>query len=249
LSLSGVMAVHNEQEYLPYSLKSLLNVPLDELIVVLDRCSDRSEEIIKQFNPSYPVKTYCKSWQKWKSPRAEVADFGFSKASGDIIFNLEADLIFDHAMFNPDFFVDYDMVVFRNFNHDLHTSHVRTWFEVFMTEQFRKTILGKKLWPGGIFGTKRTVWQHLRFRDSISKYGEHKYFQDYKQRLVKQKHKFAYVNTTNHLHLRDHSLTKKHQLQQGKGRVILGFPLWKVVLHSFLHCKPYVLIGYLRKTK
>ena len=245
---SGVLLVHNEQKYLPYSLNSLTEANLDELIIVLDRCTDKSEEIIRHFQPNYKIKIFRKDWAYWNNPIAEVAEFGFSKATKDIIFGLGGDIFFDKTMFDPKFFVDNDMVGFSYLNRDLNTSTIRLCYESFLKNTFRKIDLKHEVWRGGIFGTKRKIWQKLHFRDIPSQYGEHTQFFDFKQRLLEHGGKYCYVEITKNLHLRDNALRKQNQLLQGKTRSrILKHPLWKVVLHSFLHLKPYVLIGYLNE--
>lgn len=246
MRLSGVLYVHNEQDYLPYSLASLYNANLDELIVILDRCTDKSQNIIDRFKPAYPVKIYHKNWQSWKNPIAEVAEYGFSLASGDIIFSLGADVYFDQRMFTSAFFVDYDMVGFRHVNYDLETSRLRSGYETFLATFFRHVDFKGQVWRGGVFGTKRSIWEQLHFRDSPSEYGEHIQFEDYQNRMLKEGWKYQDIQSTCNLHLRDHTLSSYSQLLQGKSRLNLGFPLWKILLHSLLHVKPYVLMGYLR---
>jgi len=46
--LSGVMPIHNEEEYCLIVLRSLQDAPLHELVVLIDSCNDRSEEIIRK---------------------------------------------------------------------------------------------------------------------------------------------------------------------------------------------------------
>jgi glycosyltransferase involved in cell wall biosynthesis len=46
--INCVISVHNEEKYLPYSLKPLLLTDF-EIIFVLARCTDSSEKIIQKF--------------------------------------------------------------------------------------------------------------------------------------------------------------------------------------------------------
>ena len=51
---SVVVAVHNEEKYLPYCIAGLVKSLVYEVIFVLDRCSDRSLKIIE--SASFPFK-------------------------------------------------------------------------------------------------------------------------------------------------------------------------------------------------
>jgi len=74
MTISVVMPVHNEEKYLPYSLASLLRCPIDELVIVLDRCTDRSTIITERFAKiaPYNVKLIQKNSRKWKYQSAKV---------------------------------------------------------------------------------------------------------------------------------------------------------------------------------
>ena len=50
MKVSVVMAVHNEAQYLPYTLFPLTQIDFDEVIFVLDRCTDNSQQIIEGAN-------------------------------------------------------------------------------------------------------------------------------------------------------------------------------------------------------
>jgi len=52
--ISVVIAAHNEESYLPYCIAGLIPCSIHEAIFVLDRCTDRSKEII--LNTRFPFK-------------------------------------------------------------------------------------------------------------------------------------------------------------------------------------------------
>ena len=239
--ITGVMAIHNEMLLLPYALNCLKDAPLDELVVVLDRCTDRSEEIIRMFKPKYPLKIYYKTWRNWQNPVAEVFEYGFSLAKGDILYGLSADCTYDKKTFDKKPFKNYALVSYRCDQRDLHTSFFRQNYEIFLRIIFQKLVA--EVWRG-FFATKKEVWQQLHFRDTKSEYGEHTQFVDYRNRLLEAGYKHFHDESTRNTHLRG-AITKERQLREGKGRRTQGYPLWRVLLHSILHLKPYVLVGYL----
>ena len=93
MKISGVMAVHNEALYLRYSLPALKKIPLDEIIFILDRCTDNSEGIIRK--TAFPdSEIVFKKEQHWKNPIGEAFQLGFDKARNDLVFALGADIVF-----------------------------------------------------------------------------------------------------------------------------------------------------------
>jgi glycosyltransferase involved in cell wall biosynthesis len=256
MKLSGVLLVHNEQKLLPYALYSLFHSNLDELIIVMDRCVDRSADIVKRFlwnslfqsRSHYTVEVAEKKWNKWKNPIAESAEYGFSLATGDIIFSLGSDVYVDNKMFNAEWFNGYDMVGFQCLSWDMHFSRFRTSYEACLKRLYRRFNVGG--WYGGVFGVKREVWRKHHFQDcSYGKGKTHPQFIIFKQRIMQDGYKYRYVSSTQNLALRSIGLYRENQWLQGKTRRALGFPLWKVVLHSAVHLKPDVLMGFLNNEK
>jgi len=249
MKLSGVLLVHNDERYLPYSLGSLLAAPLDELVIVLDRCADKSEKIVRTFKPKYSAKILIKDWNEWKNPIAETANFGFSQANGDIVYALQADVYHDILMFDKDFYECFDMVNYRVESWDLDTPLIKTTYEKMLDTAYRMIRTETDVWESGVFGTKKSVWEKFKFKDSVSCYGEHTQFMDYKTEIEKAGYSYYYNLGTRNLHLKEKIFTKSAQLGQGKGRAILGYPYYRVMLHSFLHMKPHVFVGYVKEKR
>jgi len=63
--------------------------------------------------------------------------------------------------------------------------------------------------------------------------------------IIAESEKVSMHPNTKILHLR-HGLSKEEQLLRGVARYVLGYPLWKVLLHSFLFFRIHVLVGYLQ---
>ena len=93
--ISFLMAVHNEEKILDYTLKNLLDIPYDnyEVIIGLDGCNDRSEEIVKKYvKKSNKFKYYNLNIREGKPA---VIDAIIKKSSGELIIVQDADWIFD----------------------------------------------------------------------------------------------------------------------------------------------------------
>ena len=249
MQISGIMPIHNEEEYLPYCLESLKHAPLSELVVLLDGCTDGSEQIIRRFKPRYPVKIFYAKPHKWQNQVAEVVERCFSLCDGDIVYDLFADVIYDPKIFEPHLFERFDMVSFRTVDWDIHTPLLRIAYEAFLSSVFEKMDFREAVWRGCVFGTKREVWKKLHFRDVTLQHGEHLQFKDYRDRLVNAGYKFLYVRNAENIHLRTTTFSKKTQVQEGLLRASKCYPFWRVALHSLIHLKPHVFAGYMRRNR
>lgn len=79
--ISVVICAHNEEERLPACLEKVTFA--DEIVVICDKCTDRTEEIAKSFG----AKTVVGSW----NIEGERRNRAIEEASGEWIFELDAD--------------------------------------------------------------------------------------------------------------------------------------------------------------
>ena len=218
------------------------DAPVDELIFVLDRCTDQSESIINNFSKhsSFPVKIFQKSLKKWKHI-AEVWQYAIEHATNEIVYPLGADVVADSSMFNPKPFTDKKVaiVTYRHYPYRLNMLHLHEGWEMLLSKTLDKLAIFK-VTRFGVFGLRKSVFNELGgFSDVISP------FNDYKRRVLKAGYACLHNSNTNILHLRP-EWDKRRQYALGRARSIeLHYPLWRVMLHSVLHLKPYVLSGYL----
>ena len=100
-SVSVAMPVHNDAAYLPYSLGSLIGyaqeLAIKELVIVLDRCTDDSAMLVREFEAlvDYPVIVLYKTKQTWKHGIAEAFEKAFQLCRGRYIHTMAADIITD----------------------------------------------------------------------------------------------------------------------------------------------------------
>lgn len=96
--VSVIIPVHNEEETLNQCLASIRKQKVNEIIIVLDKCEDDSEKIAKKHAKLDPrIKIFPLSRHKFKTNYvAETVNFGFSKASNDVILTAEADTALSH---------------------------------------------------------------------------------------------------------------------------------------------------------
>lgn len=238
-TISVVMPIHNEEEYLPYSLPSLLKSRIDELVIVLDRCTDKSEEIIRKTVFPYPVKIIVKSEQKWKCPTAEVFEIGFSHATGDLFYSMAGDMVTDPSIYDSGFFNDADIIAFFYYSYDRRFSMLYQWYLNFLKKHFNIARLwkGKLAKQSGHMAFKREVWEQLHIEDSASEYD------NLQKRALEARYTYKFVDNCRNFHLRA-GIRKDRQTLQGISRAHRGTPWFMVLGHSIILLKPYVWVAY-----
>jgi len=242
MRISGVMAVHNDSSYLRYSLPALKRIPFDEIIFVLDRCTDNSEGIIRKVALENS-EIISKKKQHWRNPISEAFQLGFDTARNDLVFALGADLIFtSHAlaitedlMKNPkvgSVFFSFTQRPIRGTRRRVHEEYIN----------FLKHFLLDRVSPyrveftTGVYCFRRTL---AKLRDVPAEYD------DLHRQIRARGYKAIYVPHAGIIHLRA-GLTREKQIWHGQVRAELREPLMKVALHSIINFKPWTLITYLR---
>ena len=96
-----VLPVHNEEKLLPYTLPNLFRLRPEEVILVLDRCTDRSEVIARMVQrrrftdiPLRPIKVEEKS--EWSLHLNYLYDLGIRSARSDVVLLTQADVLLDY---------------------------------------------------------------------------------------------------------------------------------------------------------
>lgn len=94
VKISFVIPAHNEEKIISKTLTNLNNLPFKdyEVLVGLDGCTDKTEDIVKLFVKKYRKFKYFK--MKIRSGKPEVIDYLIKKSKGEIIVINDADWIF-----------------------------------------------------------------------------------------------------------------------------------------------------------
>jgi len=242
MKISGVMPVHNEEEYLKYSLPSLKTVPFDEVVFVLDRCTDKSEQIIRNLGP-HSSRIVNKRKQRWTYSFAETFQTGFDEAKNDLVFALGADLIItpeafaiiEEMMQDPKIggiFFGFIRRSIRGIHRRIHEEYIN----------FLKRYLLDRVSPyrmeftTGVYCFRKSL---AKLRDTPAEYD------DLLNQIRAKGYVAAYVPDAGIIHLRT-GLSKEKQIWHGRVRAKLNEPLMKVALHSIINLKPWTLITFLR---
>lgn len=94
--VSIIVPIHNEEETLNRSLRSIRRQKAKEIIVVLDRCEDNSENIACEHgSKDSRIRVFSLDKHKFKiNYIAETVNFGIAKAKCGVICSGEADTVF-----------------------------------------------------------------------------------------------------------------------------------------------------------
>jgi len=246
MKISVVMPVHNEEEYLRYSLPVFRVLKdIDEFVFVLDRCIDDSEKLVRTVFPE--AKIYIKTDSKWRNKCAESFQYGFNRATGDIIWAVGADIIPDlqiPQIIKEEFSKDpmLGTLCFRYYDYDIFSFKRR--IHGFYNNLYKNLVqhIRKEARHTGFYAFRKQMMLEIGgLEDLPSEY-------DWFARKVKaSKWHYKYIPYTKTLHLRP-GLSRFKQYNQGKARFHLPqYNLLKTILHSFVHFKPYLIVGYLHE--
>lgn len=226
LDLSVIMPVHNEASMLQYTFPSLLRLKAGEYIILLDRCSDYSRELIYHYWNKYRIGDLImievKEKSSWRYHLSYLYDYGIRQASKNYILLTQADVILD---------VD---AIRHNYRYPWLVSYRNVYTKLYDTFLTKSIGLLKK----GFSGTL-SMPRDLYFKRPLSP-------NDPLEFDVQLKTNFKYYKfvKANNLNLRPY---QKHRLMDlGMTKRRMGQNILKVFLWSLVRLKPLVFVGYLK---
>jgi len=239
------MAIHNEERYLPRSLSALKKIEdrIGEFIFIIDRCTDSSEDIVRKFFPSAII--IRKEKAKWKSSYSENLQLGFLKSKGDIILLLDADVVIPPNLLDvllPELKGKVATVSPKIIT-DKNVSFLNFLYHYWEKLSHSITPLGK---------TTRGACRLIK-RECLNRVGGFKdVFAPDTQLdidLCKIGYESKLIESIECLHIRKFSFKKaiKSQIASGIMRRQIRMPLWRVIGHSVLRLRPFVIYGYLKQ--
>lgn len=239
-----LVPAHNEEQFIEDCLRSLKeqSCPATFIIVVADRCIDRTVQIVQETLAGRQFIILEKNRSKWKNSISENLQMGFEKAEGNALVIVDADMVLP-----PDFLAtllpeleDFAVV----------SALVKTDPEggtlnrlVSMWERsYAFAPIGEQ--PRG--GARAIAMEPLKtiggFRDVYA------WESDLDNRLRKMGLKVRLDRNVSVLHRRRMTLARSiaYQKQAGRARRELGVSPLRTILHSIIRLRPFVLVGYFR---
>lgn len=214
---SLLIPVHNEAQYLPYALKPLKHCKVDEIIFLLDRCTDEGFNMVNRFfrNSSQNIIVIQKEYAEWKYGAAEAFETLCTASHGDILYTSAGDFITDPAIFQ------------QSHKYDLQSYRYNTKGDPYRNLLSRLPLThrcGFGKWSGH-FSMKRHVWEKLHFHDATSN------GLDLFQRAYRAGFTHRYFSGFNATHLRSGATIgkqleqvahRKHSLLRTMGHAVLA---------------------------
>lgn len=244
-----VMPIHNEEKFLPLSLPSIYNLRPNEVILIFDRCTDKSFEIAKELTFKHQFYNNTKFIEitennNWRMRFSFLRCLGIDNASNDINLVTAGDIILDSRIVNH--ISKINKFPFISFNHIDFPVNFRNLIIRFLD---RITLFVKKNKFSGIFLVNRQVMYECEDRKKLKQleYGEDSFL----HYCIKKRYLTNHV-TTNSIHLRPRNSAKYHYLE--------GYFYWicdhgsfvKAILVGIITFKFSLIKGYIHarfKTK
>jgi glycosyltransferase involved in cell wall biosynthesis len=242
MDVSVIMAIYNEERYLPYSLSALSKSDFKEFIVILDRCTDNSENIVRKFFPE--ARIIRKNKQMWKNSYAENLQLGFNNSESDLICIHDADIKSPPNFLNILIEHIKDPVV--SVSSMIQTDKNVSFFNLlyyYWEKTYNFAPLGREP-RGGVRLIKYNCLKEIGgFKDVEAP--DTQLDLDLRQLGYKTK----IVNGVICLHLRKFSFKKaiNSQILSGKMRRKINMSPLRVLAHSIIRLRPFVIYGYLFK--
>jgi len=241
VGFSVVIPVHNEAKMLAYTLPSIYGLKPKEAIFVLDRCTDSTEKVTREFWKKYDsgevklvlLKVQRKS--KWRMHLNFLYDLGIRKAKSQVVLLSQADILHDYVEIRKNIKDALHRIVsFAVLEHP----HIAPW-NYFVTKSLQ--LIGElsnlTRFSGLVAVSKRyyltcplTASDLFNFDTQLQVNFERKGYA------------FRFLLSKN-LNLRPWVRSKLWNLGVDKFKV--KKPLWKVLLFSIIRLMPEVFAGYL----
>lgn len=240
--VSVIMPIHNEEEYLPYSLESLKQIEDHfEFIFILDRCTDNSEALVRHWFPNARIvkKEIC----KWRHSIAENFQIGFEMSKGDIICVHDADVTTPRNLLSL-------LVELRNDVASVAPTLLTCKEISFLNRLYYHWEKTRRFAPLG--EEPRGALRLIR-RECLQKVSGFKDVPSQDTQLDIDLRKAGYqskvVTDVIYYHLRKFSFKKavKSQIKDGRMRRQIKMPFWRVLGSAILRLRPGVVYGYLFK--
>jgi len=243
-NFSVIMPVHNEAEYLPYSLPSIYHLNPDEIIILLDKCKDDSRKIAEKLAKVYGyegtlrLRNVNENSNGWLNRLAYLHRLGYLLANNDLILDVDADMKLDTQRIIKGIRLikgDIKLVTFGFLDYPYTLQCFLRALYSFITP-FKS--------GGNLHAFSKKAWRECESIENVKKIftGQDAYL----RKAISKKYGTKYIQT-NTFHLRP---TEGRQFDERRG---MGYALTlketstlKMFALSFFMLRPYVFSSYLK---
>jgi len=234
--VSVIVPVHNEEAMLKHTLPSIFMLDANEWIFIIDRCTDKSQELIETYSKRFKRNVkflVIKSRSDWARHVNFLFDLGVRSSSCEKVFRTAADIIQDYKQINPHLRTKFDMVSFAVY--PAPKNFFALW-NMFVSWVIRHLPFLKK----GFTGT--FVIDKIKYFKCPLRKDDELLFDTLLYKRFKEKgFTYRFVHTFN-LNLRPYAKEKRYNI--GVARAKLKQPLIKVLFLSMIRLMPEIFVGY-----
>jgi len=238
-----VICAHNEESYIQRSLEGVLrqSIPPARIIVVADRCTDRTAAVSKRMLSSNSI-VIEKQESLWRNSYAENLEIGRKNAVGTILAIVDADILVPPSFLEKTSascreWASVSALVRTDPSGGLMNQMVSFWERSYLF-----TPLGQEARGGARSISMRALSDVGGFRDVMAPDTDLDI--RFKRRGERVKMDMSLVA----LHLRKMNLVRSvfYQIKAGEARRQLGVSPLRTLLHSIARLRPFVFYGYLK---
>ena len=230
MKFSVVLPVHNEEDMLKRTFNTILDLKPNEVVVILDRCNDKSELVIKALmqrsNANLKlIKVQAKS--NWKIHLNFLYDLGIRSSSNDVILLTQADIALDPRIRDHIIKAEREILFFGYIPY-LGWSSLITYAQFRLPYKYRST--------GLIAFNRNLYYKYLSLDDTYVLFDTQIIM---KTRAYGLPFRFIMTKSWN---LRPYVRSKLYEL--GLTRCILGDNVMKILMISLARIQPEIFVGY-----
>jgi len=243
MGFSIVMPIHNEEKNLPYSLPRILDLEPDEIIIILDRCNDKSKNviqtIIKKNGYVKRIKLLVRNDQTpdWKYRVAYLFREGFKATENDSILTMAADIVLDPKIKLSFSELNKNNVKLISFGLKYHPMDIQYFLKRLVSFLFPSKGFS------GVFLFSKKAWLETENQNEVKKILKSQ--DTFLSNSIKRKYQTRHI-WSNTMHMRTRTTDSKDQFMRGVAYYqITNKSLFSVFLSSILYLRPMTLKGYL----
>lgn len=240
------MPIHNEYDMLRYSLEPMFALEPDEIIILFDRCTDRSKELVEAVTKKVKYAGNLKLINindlppDWKYHVAKLYRDGFTIARNDVILTMAGDVILDKRITNYIKEIENTNTKFISFGSKFYPASM-----VYFTKRLISLVFPERGF-GGIFLFSKKAWMETEDQDEVKKLPKGQ--DTFLQMSIKKKYSVRHV-WLNVLDLRVRVSNEDQYMKGVLAHRIMNKSLPEVIFSTIIYLSPYMLKGYLQSKK
>jgi len=227
-----IAPMHNEEKYIPSWINNTLKLGADEVIVGLDRCTDKTEKLLRPFG--FKIVKYGDTPNGYRMRGAGIRRDLYTYSSNDVIVNTSADLLLDPKI--SEYVKQIGKYGLISFGYWDYPWNIQS-FERFLISQY-SAIHGF----AGLLALSREAW--LQTEDIEELKALLRAEDTHLHWAIRSHYPTKHINTKS-WHLRPNE-DKIDHYYRGQAQHRLSSGAWKSFLHSVVMLRPAVFSGYMQ---